>query len=473
MKRLFISVCFFTNLLSLQVFSQTPEWDNPKVVQVNELNPHAGFFHYPNLPMASKFDKSSSSWMLMLNGNWQFNHVSVPSERHLEFPLPNFDASKWEIVHVPAINKPDKFVTSASFPNVTNENNPVNSYRKIFPVPENWYGQQIIIRFNGAGSGFYVWLNGKRVGYSETGNCGSEFNITSYVKFGRMNTLAVQTYALTDDSWFNSNDSVPNFGIFGDVYIYSVPNLSISDFKVDADVVSNSGQLKVSVIPKKYLQSINGKFKLTFNLKDNDGKDVMAPVTKIFSSTKKADSVVVFKQQIAQIKYWDPGEPCLYSLLIELKDKEDQTIEVVGAKIGFRNISFKDNAILINGSAVISDNSKIQSLPFINSYEQLLKVISNLKETKNYVVSTGNSVIDPNMLSLFDSNGICVIENIPFEIDEKNSTTIGEGIDWKEHIIDRVKKIIARDKNHPCVISFKIDENLKGPNFNTARKLLE
>ena len=50
------------------------------------------------------------------------------------------------------------------------EDNPVNSYRKIFPVPENWFGQQIFIRFDGVGSGFYVWLNGKELAIVKQGN---------------------------------------------------------------------------------------------------------------------------------------------------------------------------------------------------------------------------------------------------------------------------------------------------------------
>jgi beta-galactosidase len=471
MNNFFLITVLFFQALGLQLSAQTPEWDNPQVVQENEIKPHSNFYHYPNMKVASKFDKWGLTWMLTLDGNWQYNYALKASDIPHDFPLPDFDASKWGIVHIPSIHKNIKTGINASFPYLPHDGNQVSSFRKVFPIPENWYGQQIILHFSGAGSGFYVWLNGRRVGYSETGNCGSEFNVTPFIKFGRMNILAVQTYALTDDMWLNANDSISNTGIYRDIFIYAVPNLSIFDYTVETSIDSGNGKLNVTIVPKRYLQSIDGKFKIVLSLLDKDGKDMFTPVEKIYKPAKAEDSIIEIDQLVNQIKAWNLGEPNLYSLLIELKDKDNQTIEVVGSKIGFRNVNFNDSAIIVND---ISTNfSEIKQLPVIDSNSQAIKTISQLKKNKNYIVKTSNTPIDPETLNLFDINGICVIENIPFEIEDKNIASIGNESQWRDHIISRVKKITARDKNHPSIIEFQIDKNLKGKNFEIARKLLK
>ena len=452
--------------------SQTLEWETPAIDQVNEESFHSTLVHYPNALLALKFDKKQSPWVLMLNGNWQFNEVSKPSERPKEFPLPNFDASKWVNVRITEILKPDTSKINVTFPLVPHENNTVKSYRKVFPIPENWFGQQIFIRFDEIGAACYIWLNGKRVGYTETGYLGSEFNITPYVKFGRMNTLAVQTYKFSDGSWLFKNDSLVSDGIYGDVYLYSAPNLAIHDIKITSEMVNKNGHLKIVVDPKNSLASISGKFKLSLSLKDSEGKDIFPSIIKSFNPSRKSDSIIIFDQMIPVVKLWNPGDAYLYSVIIELKDKENQTIEAVSSKVGFRNIDIQKNFLSVNGILIDSDLSKIQDIPELKSLEEVKKFINSLKENKQWVIVARNNLTNQKYLDLFDANGICVIEEVPFSIDEKNILAIGKQPEWRQPVYLRVKKLVERDKNHPCIIKINMDEKLKGTNFDAAKKVL-
>ena len=101
----------------------------------------------------------------------------------------------------------------------------------------------------------------------------------------------------------------------------------------------------------------------------------------------------------------------------------------------------------------------------------MTKFIDKLKEQKEFVIATGKSLINPKYLDLFDLNGICVIEQAPFLIDDKNILSVGNSPEWKQPVYQRVKKIVDRDKNHPCIIKFKMDEILKEQILKPLEKL--
>ena len=130
--------------------------------------------------------------------------------------------------------------------------NPVGSYRREFILPDSWKGRDIFIRFNGVEAGFYIWVNGKKVGYSEDSYLPAEFNLTPYLKAGKI-VLAVEVYRFTDGSFLECQDFWRLSGIERDVYIYSNPNVSIKDFRI------------TSTLDDTYK---NGIFKLTMDIRN-------------------------------------------------------------------------------------------------------------------------------------------------------------------------------------------------------------
>ena len=60
------------------------------------------------------------------------------------------------------------------------ERNPTGCYRRTFTVPATWNGKEVFVRFGAVSSAFYVYVNGKEVGYSQGSMEPAEFCIEGY-----------------------------------------------------------------------------------------------------------------------------------------------------------------------------------------------------------------------------------------------------------------------------------------------------
>ena len=414
---LLTTTALFTLILSS--FSQTPEWDNTKLSKATIEPVHASINHFPNEKAALSCERLKSSWIMPLNGIWQYKLVNSPNERPKEFPLPNFDASGWERIVIP-----EKYDVNAPSPTlISKENNKVASYRKVFPVPEDWYGQQIFVRFEGVTSSLYVWMNGKQVGLTEFAKHGIEFNVTPYVSFGRMNTLAIQVYSWSKSCLVEPCDSV--FGIYSDVSIFSVPNVAIIDYSLYTGLTNKykDGAFSLNISVKKYLPSIKGKFKLTVALKNEEGREVFPTIIKDVNPSKKADSLLSIIQNIPHVKKWDRDNPYLYTLIMTLRDKENGVVDAVSTKVGFREIETTNGELKVNGIIVNLDSIKI-------------------------LQASCKSFNQSRFLDACDKNGDYVIER-PVQ-----SEDVASGIEF----INCLNTQFQRDKNHTCIIKWALDD---------------
>ena len=90
-----------------------------------------------------------------------------------------------------------------------------------------------MIRFDGVESAFYVWVNGRQVGYSEDSYTGAEFDLTPHVRPGR-NTIAVEVYRWSDGSYLEDQDFLRLSGIFRDVTLFAQPQTHVRDLFLKA-----------------------------------------------------------------------------------------------------------------------------------------------------------------------------------------------------------------------------------------------
>lgn len=107
--------------------------------------------------------------------------------------------------------------------------NPVGSYRREFVLPSGWSERTVYVRFNGVGHGYYLWVNGQYVGYSEDSYLPSEFDITPYLQSGK-NVIAAQVYRFTSGSFLECQDYWRFTGIHRDVFLWSAPKTQIRDY---------------------------------------------------------------------------------------------------------------------------------------------------------------------------------------------------------------------------------------------------
>ncbi|MDB4653194.1 hypothetical protein OAE39_02865, partial [Akkermansiaceae bacterium] len=235
-------------LLTIEV-TATPDWENQSIFRINKVPAHAIKMPFPTKEGALKKQRLESPWCQLLNGQWKFHWVDHPEKRPLNFFESNFDDSRWKTIPVPSnvelqgygtpiyCNHPYPFKKDPprvmgdpeSHFTTHNERNPVSSYRKTFRVPKFWNDRQTTITFNGVSSAFYLWCNGKKVGYSQDSRTPAEFDLTTFLNEGE-NTIAVEVYRYSDGSYLECQDFWRLSGIFRDVYLTSLAQNELADF---------------------------------------------------------------------------------------------------------------------------------------------------------------------------------------------------------------------------------------------------
>src|SRR5699024_2323734 len=204
-------------LLGIMAHAQDPEafWENEFVNEVNREPMHTHFFAYENEALAKQGEPGKSAHFKSLNGNWKFKWVPKPADRPPGFWKTNYDDTRWTNFPVPAdwelngygfpiytnIHYDFDYLIKPDPPHVPHQYNPVGSYRRFITIDKNWKGKDIYIHFDGVRSAFYLWVNGKWVGYSEDSKLAAEFNITKYLKPGEKNLIAFQVYRWSDGTY--------------------------------------------------------------------------------------------------------------------------------------------------------------------------------------------------------------------------------------------------------------------------------
>ena len=209
--------------------AQKNEWQDPNVNQVNRMEMRTSFFGYESQDIATKGDKAQSKNYLSLKGEWKFKFAPTPDQRPKNFFAENYDDKAWGTMPVPGMFElngygnpiyintgyPWRNQFYSNPPEIPTENNYVGSYRREIEVPADWNGKQVIFNVGSATSAFYLWINGKYVGYSEDSKLAAEFDVTKYLKKGK-NLVAMQVFRWCDGTYLEDQDFLRFTGIARD-----------------------------------------------------------------------------------------------------------------------------------------------------------------------------------------------------------------------------------------------------------------
>lgn len=486
------SILFF--LILLKATSSTgqtldPVLENPNVVAQNKLDARASFFPYDSqkLALENKLDKASN--YASLNGVWKFNWSKNPSLRPLDFYQESYNTKNWDSINVPSNWEIEGFgipiYVNASYPfqkgrldppDIPDGYNPVGSYKRTFTISKEWKSKELFIHLGAVKSAFYIWINGEKVGYSQGSKLPAEFNITNYVRTGE-NTIALEVYRWSDGSYLECQDFWRISGIERDVYLYARPTVYLADYFAKAGLKNNykDGDFNLdidlqNVATKKQKGSIevviskNNKTIYTSNL----------PYQILQNSTKKIN----FKTTIPNVKNWSAEIPELYQLNIHIKNKKGKTLEAISRKIGFRTSEVKNGNYLINGQPIlfkgVNRHEHNAEKGHVVSKEEMLLDIKIFKENNINAVRTSHYPNDPYWYELCDEYGIYVIDEANIE-----SHGMGYGMDktlannpkWLKAHLERVERMIERDKNHPSIIIWSLG-NEAGNGYNMYESYL-
>jgi beta-galactosidase len=475
-----------------------PEWNNNiGIFQVGSEPAHATFMPYADLQQALRADRTDSPYRLGLDGDWRFQHADRPADRDTEFWRTDRDDSDWDTMPVPS----NWQLAGYDFPiylNVTypwwgangqHENaqppfaptrfNPVGQYRRIFDLPAAWQGRRVHLHFEGVKSGFYLWVNGTKVGYREGSYTPSEFDVTEHLRAGA-NLIAVEVYRFPDGDWLEDQDMIRLSGIFRSVFLYSLPTVHLRDFKIETPLRDNytNADLSVAVAVRNKGAQQTGTYTVETQLYDANDQPVWpAPLTTqvaIGSVPTGQDATARGSKAVSGPKLWSAEHPHLYTAVLRLRDPSGAVTQTVSARVGFREFAIRSGLMRINGKPVSLRGTNRHEIDPDHgaalTREDMIRDITIMKRLNINAMRTAHYPNQPDWYDLADEYGMYVMDETNLETHGIRDTYPGSNAAWTAPVIDRAAQMVHRDKNHPSVVMWSLgNEAGGGSNFVAMR----
>ncbi len=496
-------------LLSQSYASASNDWENELMFEQNKLPARAVTYSYKNASDALKRERETSR-MQSLNGTWKFKFVETVADRPKDFFNSDFTGADWSDIPVPSNweleGHGQPIYTNITYPftqNILDPNlkydwkgpqppkppfiyrdNPVGSYYRDFEVPQDWQDNSVILHFGGVSSAFYVWVNGKKVGYSQGSCLAAEFDVTKFLQPGK-NRLAVQVFRWSDGSYLEDQDMWRLSGIQREVLLLAQPKIALADCfvrtKFDDNLENATLKIRTRVSVEQALADKFKGWKITAQLHDADGNVVLdspmnCSVEEVFNERWPARDLPAFSHLQAKVKQprkWSAEDPYLYQLVFKVVNPEGDVVEAREQTIGFRHIEIsKDRELLVNGKPVKlmgvnrHDHSPVRGKALTRT--EMRKDVELLKRFNFNAVRTSHYPNDPHFYDLCDQYGIYVMDEANIETHHLGSF-IPNTPSWTPAICSRVYRMVERDKNHPSIVSWSLgNESGTGPGLAAA-----
>jgi beta-galactosidase len=513
------------------------EWQSPTNLSFNKELPRSYFFSFENQTQAQKVLPENSPYWINLNGTWKFNWVKTPEERPKNFFENSFDTSTWADVPVPmswniygiqkngdlkygvpiyvnqkvifqhsvkvddwkggVMREPNKDWTTYVY------RNEVGSFKRNFTIPKNWKDREVYINFDGVDSFFYLWINGKYVGFSKNSRNLASFNISPYLNNKGENTVALEVYRNSDASYLEAQDMFRLPGISRTVSLTSKPKVQIRDLVVIPDVSSDykDGELTISADIRNSSTKVAKDYKVVYSLYKNklysDETEKVNNFELINNSTNTTINSNSSSQDKKHIKLknvdlWSAEEPYRYTLVAELKDAKNKTIETISTTTGFRKVEIKETVadkdefglagryFYVNGKTVkLKGVNRHETNPEkgkVVTHQQMEDEIKLMKRANINHVRNSHYSDDPYWYFLCDKFGIYLEDEANLESHEYyyGAASLSHPKEWEAAHVARNLEMVHATINHPSIVIWSLgNEAGPGNNFVEAYKAIK
>ena len=414
------------------------KFNDISIISENREVQRAYYIPHASLESLQNRERYSSKECILLNGSWNFRYFECPHDLPDKMDQIDYSASIpvpscWECYGYGQIQYTNVDYPFQYDPPYTFSMNPVGVYNRIFQI-DTIDERLFYIVFEGVSSYFELFVNGKYVGMSRGSHLQSEFDITKYLIAGE-NDLSVAVYTYNVESYLEDQDFFRYHGIFRDVYILNRPNNHIRDIYIQPEM---SGNVKIET---------------TFK-----GADLPVEISFYTQEGKKLE-------KIENPIFWSAEKPYLYRVVIYCNG------EYIERKIGFRTIATSDQGeLLINGIAVklkgVNRHDSHPEFGYCTSYEDMKQDVILMKQYNVNCVRTSHYPNHPAFLELCDEYGLYVMDECDMEthgvenayglcslasIEQMASNPV-----WTESYLDRMKRMVERDKNSTSVIVWSL-----------------
>lgn len=411
--------------------------------------PRAYFVPFPCGCASKNAERGESTFFKSLCGEWNFKFfksvndvcdLSTEGSDKLTVPMSwqmaigrGYDVPNYTNVNYPIPYDP---------PFVPDEN-PCGLYSRKFTVPAAMAGKKIYLNFEGVDSAFYVWVNDEFAAYSQVSHMTSEIDITSLVHAGE-NEIKVLVLKWSDGTYLEDQDMWRMSGIFREVYLLFRDETHIRDIFVHCDLDDSFTDADFTVDV-----DVTGKATVEWTLDCPCGETISSGKCDVDESGK----IVV--PTIKNAKLWSDEEPNLYNLTLHCGN------EYITLPIGARRVEIKDGCVVINGKKVkakgVNRHDSHHLLGHATPVEHMVRDIMIMKAHNVNMVRTSHYPNDPRFTALCDKYGIYVCDETDLETHGARPWyALSRSPEWEGEYVDRVQRMVERDKNHPCVIFWSL-----------------
>ncbi|MBQ8897277.1 MAG: DUF4981 domain-containing protein [Clostridia bacterium] len=447
----------------MKEYTVKKEWMDPSVVAINRLPVRAYYVPFHDAAAAKEGERGLSARYKNLNGRWNFRWFDRP-EHAPEDPT-SVCLEGWDKQEVPSCwqmsGKYDIPVyTNVNYPIPLDppyvpDMNPTGVYVRDFTLPETFAGQRVHIRFEGVDSGFYLYVNGVKVGYSKGAHLPSEFDITDFLKPGK-NRLGVTVIKYTDGTYLEDQDMWRMSGLWRDCYLLARPEVCLWDMKIVSDLSKNMKNGIFSAEP-----GVMG---------DAEGitvkTEVFAPSGEtVFTGETGAAEKIEFT--LEKVLRWTNETPDLYRAVFTLC-RNGEALECLGFNVGFRHVEIVKGIFTVNGVEIklrgVNRHDTNPDTGHTVSMEDMMEDLRQMRRHNITAIRTSHYINDPRFLDLCDIYGFFVVDECDIETHGAHFFR-GEGHEelymcsdprFKLSFLDRCNRMYARDKNHPCIIMWSL-----------------
>lgn len=455
-------------------------WENPEIFKVNKEDAHAIMMPYPDLRSALGTDESP--YKIDLNGTWKFYWQQGVENLPKNFYAADYNDERWDDIPVPSVwqlkgygkpiylcnSYPDAISAKKSeIPTVSHELNEVGIYRREVIIPDDWGDKEIYIQFIAAKSALKLYVNGEEAGYSQGSMSGAEFDITKYVKVGK-NIITAEVYRYSDGSYLEDQDMWFFSGIYRDVYIYAEEKLMLKDFYFVTDFKGDDFK-KSFVSLDLFIKNINSESggKYAAYLTDAQNEEIPLGEGEIEAEERVK---IHLDKTVDNPKLWSAEYPNMYTLVMIISD-ESGILSVKRYGVGFKKVEIRGNHLLFNGKDLmvkgVNRHEFDPDCGWAVPHERFTQDLSLIKKANINAIRTSHYPNSPFFYDLCCEYGIYVMDECDLEthgVRRKNCP--GDNPIWTEQVVDRMQRLVLRDRNIPCVFMWSLgNESGDGSNF--------
>ena len=475
-------------------------WEDETFFGENKEDGHATYMPYASVEKMKADERYNIPWIepenaeyLSLNGTWSLNWVETVAERPGKdtFWGDDVDVSSWDKITVPSCLEMNgygdplyinvEYAFNNNPPMIEMKSgllNSVASYRRDFDLPADWGNKRIFLHFDGIYGAAFVWMNGKYVGYTQSGNNDAEFDITEHARQGK-NNVCVQVIRWSDASYLEGQDMWHMSGIHRDVYLFATPKTFVRDHYITSSLDESSGYTAGSMNVAVEMDNRNGiaaSKSVEVSLIAPDGSEVSKKsIAFEFAEGETSKIADITFGGLSALLAWTAETPNLYTVVVVQKDAAGNEEHVFSTKYGFRHIEIKNGLVYINGEKVLFKGANLQDTHPVTGrtvdIETMLNDVKMFKQANMNTVRTSHYPRQAKMNAMFDYYGLYCMDEADVECHynwDKGKETGGitNEDSWRAQYIDRTVRMVYRDRNFPSIIFWSLgNESGGGKNF--------